>query len=67
MFNPSFNRHHFMNVAIQIQYLSQENLLPQKLFWNGKQKLFLKMKRERDQIKVAEEEEALWASGTLGE
>ena len=51
MFNASFDRHIFVNVAIRIQ-LSRESLFPRKLFWKEKHELFAKMEREGDQIKV---------------
>ena len=51
MFNASFDRHIFVNVAIRIQ-LSRESLFPRKLFWKEKHELFAKMEREGYQIKV---------------
>ena len=52
MFNASFDRDIFENVAIRIQFLSRDSLLPRKLFWKEKHELFAKMEREGDQIKV---------------
>ena len=42
----------FVKVAIRIQLLSRESLFPTKLFRKEKHKLFAKMQREGDQIKV---------------
>ena len=42
----------FLNVAIRIRFVSRESLLPQKLFWKEKYKLFPKMEKEGGQIKA---------------
>ena len=42
----------FVNVAIRIQFLSRESLLPRKLFWKEKHELFAKIQREGVEMKV---------------